>query len=249
MRAIILALILTLQQLTEALLEDIVINSAIRLNWTSQTFIIPVKSQLGYPWTICRKFSDVYCLDNYETTRELDTEPAFQAFFKLRTTTASMHISYYWLEYSAIAKIERLFRPFYIHHNFFVDRENCCLGQFHQYFAEGFKKMLLTPEKYIEELADYSEEDKNLTAIWAFFEPVCKVNVITKLGFGKGELKRFNNSPNMAPQRDGAPYLLKLGKNWIADIPYDDPGHFLAFHWFKSNVICLEQPWICKRGS
>ena len=243
MRANFLALILILQQLSEVLLEDIVINSTIRLNWTSQTFIIPVESQLGYPWTICRKFSDVYCLDNYET-RELDTEPAFHAFVNLRTS-ASMHTSYYWLEYNAITKTEHLFRPFYRRHNFFVDRESCCLGQFYQYFAEAFKKMLLTPKKYIEELADYSEENKNLNAIWAFFEPVCRVNIITKLGFGKGDLQRFNNNPNIAPQRDGTPYLLKLGKKWSTDIPYDNPGHYLTFHWFKWNVICLEQAWIC----
>ena len=56
----------------------------------------------------------------------------------------------------------------------------------------GYSRMLITPSQYIEKITNYSDKDKQLNAIWANFEPECNVNVITKIGFGSEELKRFD---------------------------------------------------------
>ena len=43
----------------------------------------------------------------------------------------------------------------------------------------------------------------------------------------------------------GAPYILKVGQSWTPRIPYENPEHFITFRWFKKNIICADQPWIC----
>ena len=103
----------------------------------------------------------------------------------------------------------------------------------------------MTPTEYIANLTDYSEEDKHLNYLMSYYVPDCNVNIITKIGFGKGRLKRVNHSEEMRPEQPGAPYQLKVGRRWTSPIPYDNPGDFLTFRWFKHKIICAEQPWIC----
>ena len=109
----------------------------------------------------------------------------------------------------------------------------------------GFNEMLLTPEEYIERLIDYSEDNKDLNTIMAFYMPTCNVNVITKLGFGIGELKRLNHPGDERLQLSGAPYMIKVGSEWSPTIPFSNPEDFVTFRWFKQNFICRVQPWIC----
>ena len=39
-------------------------------------------------------------------------------------------------------------------------------------------------------MMDYSENNKNLNLIWSYYLKDCNVNIVTKLGFGKGKLVR-----------------------------------------------------------
>ena len=45
----------------------------------------------------------------------------------------------------------------------------------------------------------------------------------------------------------GKPYQLKIGNSLSSKIPYANPDDFLTFRWFKLNVMCPEQPWICEQ--
>ena len=118
-------------------------------------------------------------------------------------------------------------------------------GQNYYYFHHGYTNALLTPREYLTKLTDYSEGDKRLNFIVSYYSLECNTNMITKLGFGIGSLKRANQSDVVRFERPGAPYQLKVGHQWSAQIPYDNPDDFLSFHWFKHQVMCQEQPWIC----
>ena len=230
-------------QFIETFLENIVVNTTIQLSWSSQTFKLQAESAFDYDWQICRKFSKIYCLNGFETTEEL-SEPAFVSIVNLMYS-GHMHYSYYWLAISGYRRSKNQFRSMYTIHNFFTDREGCCYGQYQFYFVSGFKKMLLAPSQYIEKLTNYSDENKHLNAIWAFFDHDCNVNVITKLGFGAGQLKRFNHGVSFKSEKEDTPYQLRIGENWSHEVSYENPGQFITFRWFKWNVICLEQPWVC----
>ena len=102
----------------------------------------------------------------------------------------------------------------------------------------------MRPHEYIKKLTDY-DEDKRLNLISAYYFPDCEVNIIIRLGFGEGPLIREDTVFGMLRQVPDKPYLLKFDKEWSEHIPYEDPGYFLTFRWFKQNVMCKEQPWIC----
>ena len=122
-------------------------------------------------------------------------------------------------------------------------------GQYFYYFRYGYRDALLTPREYLKKLTDYSEGDKRLNYIMSYFSPECNTNIITKIGFGTGVLKRVNQSNYVSFSQPGAPYQLKVGHNWTPRIPYENPDHFLTFRWFKHNVMCQEQSWICEHES
>ena len=95
-------------------------------------------------------------------------------------------------------------------------------------------------------MTDYSEDGKRLNDLESFYLPLCNVNVITKIGFGFGLLKRRSLSESEGKPLPGAPYQLKVGPHWSPEIPYHNPEEFLTFHWFKHNLMCKDQPWICQ---
>ena len=104
---------------------------------------------------------------------------------------------------------------------------------------------MLAPHEYLAKLTDYSEEGKHLNYLMSYYLPYCGINLITKIGFGKGTLKRMNHSDYSRREKPGAPYQMKVGQNRTPQIPYENPDEFFTFRWFKVNIICLEQPWIC----
>ena len=103
----------------------------------------------------------------------------------------------------------------------------------------------MTPIEYITKLTDYSEVDKHLNYLMSYYLPGCNVNVITKIGFGMGRLKRVNNLGGLKHEQPGVPYRLSVGRSWTPQFPYTNPGDFLTFRWFKIKIICADQPWIC----
>ena len=87
---------------------------------------------------------------------------------------------------------------------------------------------------------------KQLNYIRSFFQLRCKVNVITKVGFGRGRLRRDRHPYLSTVPLAGFNYVLGIeGVDFDVAIPYENPEDFLTFKWFKYNVICRDQPWIC----
>ena len=146
-------------------------------------------------------------------------------------------------------QFEIVARSEYQFHNYFVAREGCCYGQFIYYFSHGFNIALLTPVEYFKRLTDYSVNGKRLNYILSFYSIICDANIITKIGFGAGPLKRESHEGGLNREMYGRPYQLKVGDSWTPKIPYINPRYFLTFQWFKVYIMCPEQPWICDNES
>ena len=82
-----------------------------------------------------------------------------------------------------------------------------------------------------------------------YLEEYC-LNLIMDVGFGPGNLRRDHHSEVV----EGQPYVI-AGSDIGGDIgiqhihsfvfPFDDPGSMLTFHWFKHNIMCRDNAWIC----
>ena len=223
---------------------DIVVNSTVIPTWSSLVFIIPVQEPQDYYWKVCREFSEIFCLQRFYTSDETEN-PAYVTEVNLDEAGSSLINYFYWLEDSAQSELQKVFEPKYKQINNFVDRYGCCFNQYFDYFTVALLQMMLTPKEYYGKISDFTDENKELNEIWAYYLPSCQQNIITKVGFGIGELKRKNLYINLPNQEKGLPYVLKIGDSWSSPIPYSNPGDFLTFKWFRKNVVCLEQPWIC----
>ena len=195
-------------------------------------------------WPICKNEHKIYCLSEFETGNG-NSHPAVEFGMRLEPLQSSTEQKYVTLRNYAYQASNEVFQPIFQKHNFFVRRANCCLGQFSSYYIYGLQRLKITPQQYLAKLIDYTEENKTLNLIWSYYKQECNVNIITKLGFGEGHLKRFNGGLNSLG--NGAPYRLIVGKKWTPDIPYENPEYFLTFKWFKQKVMCRDQPWTCEK--
>ena len=227
-------------------LPDIVINSTYTPTWSSLVFVIPDREPLELYWIACRKFSRIYCLQNFYATTS-NNNPALRSFSSnpLQALHPDLRYNFIWFEKMAYHETERVFESSYKRINNFVGQNGCCTHQYFEYFTAGFLEMLLTPQEYYTKLTDFSDENKKLNEIWAYFSTSCDSNVITKLGFGIGQLQRKNHLYGLPRPKFGMPYVLNIGNDWTPSIPFLNPGDFLTFGWFKQNVMCLDQSWIC----
>ena len=170
--------------------NDIFFNSTVKTVWDSTIFTIPVEPPFNLFGSFCLSKSIYYCLTSFKV-RTIEMNPAAFEYRSPDILRGSRE------PYEILARLKRnglgqfniVFRPSYEKHNFFVIKDGCCGGQFVWYFNYGFKEALLTPIEYFERLTDYSGE-KHLNYIKSFYNIDCKVNVITKIGFGNGKLSR-----------------------------------------------------------
>ena len=228
---------------------DIIVNNTYNPNWNSLLFIIPVRTPFDeYPWLICSRFSRYYCLHSFEVKHNIQrlayhyrlnisAKNYEQIFSKIQTMKIFAHKETF-----------ELFAPIFDRHNYFLDHNGCCLGQFSKYFIFGFTQLIFTPADYKKKLTDYSVRKKKLNEIRAYYFEECDLNIITQVGFGRGKLRRSSHGTAVMKPLKDVNYFLKVGPSWII-IPYHNPGRFLTFPWFKKNVMCQEQPWICEESA
>ena len=228
-----------------SLSNDIVVNSSRESGWSSVLFVIPIDVPHNFLWNTCRLNSVYYCLHAFMTeNNQSDWAYERRPGNELRLSDPTIKMLRY-LQAFANAECLKIFEPFRTKHNLFVFRDGCCIAHYCHYFTFGFTEALLTPKEYYNRITDYSENGKVLNYIMAYYSHRCEMNIIMELGFGVGELKRVNHFGGNELQREGVPYLLKVGYHWTPEVPYDNPGDFITFGWFKKKVICADRPWIC----
>ncbi|XP_075247714.1 uncharacterized protein LOC142340857 isoform X2 [Convolutriloba macropyga] len=257
--------------------DDTVVIPQVDLNWTSQTFIIPPGVFPKDVGDYCAIYSKYYCLNAYETKTVRDPlethyfgrgytyQPIMPPDGQDEDGMSDLALEYDQSELvndgdgTLIQRISTLKSfiysqcydatwPMHREHNNFVGLGGCCQYQCDNYLVHGYERLFLTPQEYIDKLTDYSEENKTLNLIEAYFSVNCnhRRNIITKIGFGKGELVRTNYPFGHKPQRFGYPYLLSSSDDSVAYwFPYRNPGSQLTYWFFKNNVLCTDQPWIC----
>ena len=225
-------------------LADRVFNTTFKPKWTSLTFIIPIDVQLE-EWQDCRRFSLVYCLYSYETKR-LNQNRATHYYFR-PTSIDFLRYTFYWLENVTTRISDEIFRPIYQSINNFMGENGCCIEQNRNYINFGLNEFIHNHKEYVSKMTDFKSLRKKLNFIEAYYMAECDVNLIIKVGFGSGKIWRVNRViPDYSFAKEGSPYLLTVGDNWTPLIPYEHPDEFLTFTWFKENVMCLEQSWICE---
>ena len=193
--------------------------------WSSVTFDIPVETADISFWPICRKESKFYCLSDFRSDND-GMNPAidFQRFNNY--VNRDIHRKYIVFKDNAKLASDEAFEQMYRRHNFFVKFEGCCFGQFYSYHEHGLQGLKITPQEYLSNLTDYSEENKKLNLIWSYYLEDCGVNIITKIGFGKGQLKRYHHRRQLILHSIDVPYRLKIGKKWTPVIPYENPEFY-----------------------
>ncbi|XP_063715250.1 uncharacterized protein LOC134842723 [Symsagittifera roscoffensis] len=187
----------------------------------------------------CRQHSDYYCLDAYHTqnpynsSQSRDLPPALEPM--AAHTWFHILIEPKWI---AINMID------------YYDTGACCADQVKKYLIYGLHNKEWNPDEYMDKLANYEDENRTLNYISAtYFAPVCQ-NIILEIGFGPGNLKRSHH----ITVKEGEPYLLagmEMGGLGIAHVEsksfsYSNITQELTFHWFKHNIMCRDNPWICE---
>ena len=212
--------------------------------WSSVTFDLPVEAANIKFWPICGIQSRFYCLSDFRSDLD-DINPAVECKFADLNLYPDLYHKFW--KHRANAKLASVeaFDPSYRRHNFFVTTESCCNGQFNTYYAHGLQGLKITPKEYFSKLTDYAEKNKILNLIWSYYLEDCDVNIITKIGFGKGDLKRYHYQRGLSFHGIDKPYRLKIGQLWSPDVAYEHPEQILTFKWFKEKIMCRDQPWIC----
>ncbi|XP_063726948.1 uncharacterized protein LOC134854572 [Symsagittifera roscoffensis] len=222
--------------------------------WGSWVFWLA--NRLGMTGAVCKKHSEFYCLDCYRTQRKqgLPFSSSNHSLSPLHPAAASgmpLDPNGYRLWFGSLIRSQ--WRKINMIDE--ADPYECCEEQTRKYMQNGLTNRQMSPYEYMLKLTDYDDEhNKPLNHISAFYIPDICQNAILEVGFGPGKLQR----DHFRGAREGASYLI-MGQEFgqavgIPDMnsssfPYEDPGRFLTFHWFKHNIMCRDHLWICEPNS
>jgi len=123
------------------------------------------------------------------------------------------------------------------------DTGGCCVRQSILYVRNGQRKGL-SPEQYLTQASNFSSFNKELLYVTVRYEESICANIITGLSFGN----RFTGIPGVRYIGDlhwDKELLFPSGDENIRSFMANNTEELLTFDWFKFNVMCKEQPWIC----
>ncbi|XP_075256395.1 uncharacterized protein LOC142348781 isoform X2 [Convolutriloba macropyga] len=164
----------------------------------------------------CREFSDYFCLLGYLSNRVYSDRPP-----------SDLDLDLFW------EMVEPLFQDLNwfsfslprSNEDYVDDSEMCCGYQTQTYVTFG-QRNGMSPEEYL---------------LKARFKRHACFNLITAVGFGPGPLQRAGRI------RHNASYAISLPQERAVYLfSYEQVQSHLSFTWFKSTVICKDQPWICE---
>ncbi|XP_063722773.1 uncharacterized protein LOC134850910 [Symsagittifera roscoffensis] len=207
-------------------------------HWTSLIFWVPNHST--FFGRSCLRQSHHYCLHTYE--RENNNR---NAILPDGEHLSPLNRSAY--EHMLQMNFERIIRPMWRRINFFAEFEEaggCCATQVAKYVHYGYSKQL-TPHEYYEKLVDYTEQHKRLNFLRAYFDPTVCLNFIVEVGFGTGPM---NNDIGFLRQQSRLAFPPAPGVHPRL-FSSENPENEITFHWFKHNIMCVSQPWICNEGA
>ena len=190
---------------------NIIVYPTVGANWTTTTFIIPTEISGRRFWSICSKQNNFYCLSSYETDEDdFKLAVAISVYdFSVPPHDLDSHRKLSVFSHNAHRAADKAFLPMYQRHNFLL---GCCAQQYNIYYRHGLQTLKLPPDSYVSKMTDYSEDKKNLNLIWSYYLKDCDVNIVTKLGFGKGRLVRNHHKSGFYSHRLGWLFSLEWPK-------------------------------------
>ncbi|XP_075253383.1 uncharacterized protein LOC142345282 [Convolutriloba macropyga] len=192
--------------------------------WHSQVFTIP--GRLTNNGKLCAKRSVTFCFRSFRLESEQD--------YGLSLNSSD-----------EVVKFESLIKASFQKFNWFSgrakDRDSggCCSDQVDSFTKFGLWN-LLSAQDYMSKATNFITGHKPLNWIKAYFHKDVCANVIVEVGFGGG---RMRITGEFQPYAD---YILQMrNETALRYRPKRLQAH-LTFNWFKHNVICVSQNWICR---
>ncbi|XP_075256315.1 uncharacterized protein LOC142348731 [Convolutriloba macropyga] len=138
-----------------------------------------------------------------------------------------------------VARIYERINWFSFSTNFPQERGSCCYNQYAVYRYYGSRNGL-SPRSYLDSAKDYSATGKQLNYIKATYDKHICANVITMVGFGRGQFKQLGVTQD-------AVYLLNPNDSGLVYFIAQHELYKLTFDWFKMFIMCDEHKWVCDR--
>ncbi|XP_063725516.1 uncharacterized protein LOC134853447 [Symsagittifera roscoffensis] len=212
---------------------SIEIDSNVPRNWASLMFQLPTdRNEAG---RACSLKSNFFCLQGYRTMgdRSAHEESDYESDYLSDLPTEELAN-----EFSSTIDM------WWTSINMFSDKDNeeCCEDQTNKYLLYGLIYRNMSPTVYFSHLTNFWDTGKQLNYIGADYDANRCVNIITELGFGEPPLVVH------AFQTLAHPFVFPALPGGVASFPVTNtnPSSALTYTWFKHNVICRGQPWICR---
>ncbi|XP_075258906.1 uncharacterized protein LOC142350830 [Convolutriloba macropyga] len=176
----------------------------------------------------CAKYSDYYCLNNWETEENRTRAASSNDFRELKELAEA---NYRWLNWYNINSV--------------ADNDACCHYQLQQYWIQGQLKGF-SPQEFLDKMSDFNSHNKHLNYVVARYNSSLCVNVIYRLGYGSPTQIISSRSGIIHNER---PFIIvpsQVGDTVaLIHTPFHDLREVLNFDWFKENYICRDHPEIC----
>ncbi|XP_075256965.1 uncharacterized protein LOC142349364 isoform X2 [Convolutriloba macropyga] len=114
----------------------------------------------------------------------------------------------------------------------------CCSFQADQYIRNGWVKGL-SPSSYLERATNMTSQGKTLMTINSRYDPELCSHIITVLAFGTGRGPPYHHQKLI-----NGNFILKYGTE-VKKFKYKRIEKELTFDWFKHNILCKDQQWMC----
>ncbi|XP_075256398.1 uncharacterized protein LOC142348785 [Convolutriloba macropyga] len=122
------------------------------------------------------------------------------------------------------------------------ERGRCCNDQVVVYEKFGQSKGLSAAE-FFSRATDFSTHNKRLNYLQFSYNQHLCANVVSLLGFGQGRLRLRGETEDMTKF-----ILVTTDENdLLYAIKFENIVNKLSFSFFKQNVICKDQAWICEQ--
>ncbi|XP_075265904.1 uncharacterized protein LOC142358383 [Convolutriloba macropyga] len=179
----------------------------------------------------CAFYSNYYCFSNYWTNYEHSKRRAtVQDFQEFMPLVVQMYRSINWFSL----------------HNIDYPNGGCCDFQNFVY-ATRAHPYGISPHSFINVVTNFTVAGKNLQFVKARFHPFFCLNVITTLAYGNGGSQLLVEGGSPAAQFMLPPNILEPYHTLIISRRALEVA--LTFDWFKQNVMCKAQPWICRMNN
>ncbi|XP_075255892.1 uncharacterized protein LOC142348419 [Convolutriloba macropyga] len=169
----------------------------------------------------------------------------FSGFFCLRKYYITARVSPRVFHWSDTMRMHKLASQVFFNYNWFSldpkdEDHGCCYSQIKTYMSYG-QPFGLSPDQYVARMTDLTSSTyRRLNTVRLRYDWLKCLNIIERIGFGDGNIVKLeggfpNRSIALPPNPTGDLFVFRS----------DAIDKEMTFDWFKKNIMCPDQPWIC----